>query len=310
MKVYYGWIPVAAVSLALALGSNARAVENQANQGTMSVAQQKQECENQARPELEQQRKQAEMDARKNLDKQAVAVIGETTDAIKAIGKNNAGEAEALIQKATGKIDILLSHHPVTALLPVDVDVTVVEAAPYSTGAIKARAVGAELAMSIRDFPDARALLDSLTSEIRVRTVNLPLDSYPDFLKDAALLLDQKKPREAAAILLAALNTLAIVDQAVPLPLALARADIVQAQAMGKNQREALEYLRTAKAELERARLLGYAGNSPEYIGFNDLIDELEKQIRANGNTESIFTNLKEKLTAFFVRESGTRRPS
>ncbi|MGC2402164.1 MAG: YfdX family protein, partial [Acidobacteriaceae bacterium] len=67
-------------------------------------------------------------------------------------------------------------------------------------------------------------LLYGLTSEIRVRTYNLPLATYPLALTEAARLLDQQKNQDANTVLLTALNTLAIIDRVTPLPLVLARA--------------------------------------------------------------------------------------
>jgi len=41
------------------------------------------------------------------------------------------------------------------------------------------------------NYPAARVLLQRLASEIRVRTYNLPLGTYPAALKTAARFLDQ-----------------------------------------------------------------------------------------------------------------------
>jgi len=56
-------------------------------------------------------------------------------------------------------------------------------------------------------------------SNIRVRTYNLALATYPTALKEAARLLDQKNTKEASDVLLTALNTLMVVDNVTPLPL-------------------------------------------------------------------------------------------
>ena len=76
------------------------------------VEKQKQEAEQQVRPEVEQQRKSAEDQARKSLDQEAVAAIDETTNAIKAIADNKTDEALAAIERATGKINVLLARNP------------------------------------------------------------------------------------------------------------------------------------------------------------------------------------------------------
>ena len=203
------------------------------------VEKQKQEAEQQVRPEVEQQRKSAEDQARKSLDQEAVAAIDETTNAIKAIADNKTDEALAAIERATGKINVVLARNPATALIPVSFEVNVIEAAPVDVKEIRRRAAAAELAVSARAYPAARVILDSLTSEIRLRTYNLPLASYPAALKEAARLLDEKKTKEASTALLTALNTLAVIDQVTPLPIAVAQAAIDAAQQLRDSDKDA-----------------------------------------------------------------------
>lgn len=50
------------------------------------------------------------------------------------------------------------------------------------------------------DYPASRELLYGLMSELRVRTSNLPLVTYPAALAEAARLLDQKKRDEISDI--------------------------------------------------------------------------------------------------------------
>ena len=298
-------IPSVAVSLALCLGLNSRA-DNRTD-----LDKQKKECEQQARPEVEQQRKEAEQKAEKTLDKEAIAALEDTTKAIKAISDNKIDEALAAIERATGKINILLARNPATALIPVALQVEVVEAAPLDLHAIKARAKAAELAVDGKDYPAARVLLDGLTSEIRVRTSNLPLATYPAAMKEAARLLDQKKTKEANTILLTALNTLAVIDLVTPLPLALAQTAIHEAQTLReKDKDKAQKLLAVAKNELERAKALGYAGNDPTYAAMNSSISSIEKQLKGNEDTDSSFAKLKEMVTSFFTKQSDSKRPS
>jgi hypothetical protein len=167
----------------------------------------------------------------------------------------------------------------------------------------------ASRAVDDRDFPDARILLHALMSEIRVRTYNLPLATYPAALTDAARLLDQKKNQDASAVLLQALNTLVAVDRVTPIPLLLAQEAINQAQAQrDKDKATAQKLLGTAKDELLRARELGYAGKDAEYASLNEAITDLEKQLKGSGDTNSVFARLKQKLDAFLRRESQAQR--
>jgi hypothetical protein len=258
---------------------------------------------------VEKQRQKAEDQAKKTLDAEAVDAIKETRKAKKAIADNEAETALAALERATGKINILVARNPATALIPVDLKVEAIEAAPADIQAIKDRARAAERAVANKDYPTARLLLGGLTSEIRVRTVNLPLASYPAALKEAARLLDQKKTREAVAVLTLALNTLVIIDQVTPIPIALADAAIEAAQALRDKDRErALSLLTGAQAQLERAKELGYAGNDPEYGSLAKAISDLEEQLKEKRDTASAFSSLKQTVASFFKRQSESEK--
>ena len=150
------------------------------------------------RPEIEKQRQQAEQAAQKTIDKEAIAAIKETQKAVLAIAQNKTDEALAAIEAATGKINVLVARHPSSALIPVSLSVEVIDVAPLDVHAIKDRAKAAEFAMVSKDYPTARVLLDSLTSEIRVRTTNLPLATYPAALKDAGACSTNRSPKRPA----------------------------------------------------------------------------------------------------------------
>jgi hypothetical protein len=296
-----------AVSLLLSLKLTSQA-EDQA-QSQANVQQQNKQLEKQARPEVEKQRKEAEQQTEKTLDRDATAAIEETQKAVKAIGDNKTDEALAAIEQATGKINILLARNPATGLIPVSFEVEVIDLAPLDTKTIKAHVTAAELAVSDKDYPAARALLDGLTSEIRSRTYNLPLATYPVALKDAARLLDQKNTKEAKIVLLAALNTLAVIDTVRPLPIALAQEAINEAQSLRDNDKNlAQKLLATARNELDRAKELGYAGKAPEYASLDKTISDLDKQLKGNSDTASAFTKLKNMVSNFFSKQSQNKR--
>lgn len=267
------------------------------------------EAQQPARPEVENQRKESEEEARRSLDKEAIAAIEQTKKAVGAIAADKADEALAAIEQATGKINVLLARNPASALIPVDLDVAVIDTAPRETQAMLDIARDASRAVDEKNFPTARALLFSLMSEIRVRTYNLPLATYPDALKEAARLLDQKATKEANTVLLTALNTLVVIDRVTPLPLLLAREAINQAQAKSQQDKNAAQVLlETAKEELERARQLGYTGKDREYVALNNQISSLEKQLKENKDATAAFSRLKEKLSSFLKQQSEQKR--
>jgi hypothetical protein len=278
-------------------------------QAPSDVEAQRKAAQQQARPEVEKQRKEDEEEAKKTLDQEAIAGIEETQKAVNAIAAGKTEEAIAAIERATGKINVLLARNPATGLVPVSVEVEVIDTAPHESQAILDIAKEASKAVDERDFPAARTLLYALMSEIRVRTYNLPLATYPKALQEAARLLDRKATQDANNVLLTALNTLVVVDRATPLPLVLSREAINQAQSKSQQDKKAAQtLLETARKELQRARELGYAGKDQEYADLNNQISSLEKQIKGNEDATAAFSKLKEKLSAFLKRQSEQKR--
>jgi len=157
----------------------------------------------------------------------------------------------------------------------------VFDTAPEDIDAILEIADAVDAAILLDDYPAARALLYGLMSELRVRTYNLPLATYPVALTEAARLLDEKKNDEARMVLMVALSTLVAIDRVTPLPLLLAREAINEAEAQRNTEKDsARELLDTARYELDRAMALGYATQDPEYKALKDEISNLQKQLK------------------------------
>ena len=284
--------------------NNVVSIDSQ-SQTQSNADQQRSDTDKQARPEIEKQRQQIEQQGRQNVDQDAVAALQETQNAIKAISGNNSSEALAAIERATGKLNVLLARHPEKGLIPVSQEVIVIDNAPGDTKQIMELGQDAARAFDDMNYPAARVLLDALRSEIRDRTYNLPLATYPDALKDAARLLDQKKQDEAKVALLDAVHTLVAVDRVTPIPLLLARAAVNGAQVTAQKDRDsAQKLLEAARNELLRAKVLGYAGKDPEYAALNNDISNLEKQLQGKGEIASMFDNLKGKLSSLIKRYS------
>jgi hypothetical protein len=209
----------------------------------------------------------------------------------------------AAIERATGKINILLARNPASALIPVSVDTVVIDTAPTEPKTIDHIIQLATDAMKRRDLPAARILLASAVSELRVRTTSLPLATYPAALQQAARLLDQGKNQEAGDVLLTALNTLVSVDHVIPIPLILAQAAIEAANSQRQNKDAALKLLQAATNEVDRSRRLGYLSEDSDYKNLDNEIAGLESTIQGNGKTASMFSQLRERFSAFLQRQ-------
>jgi len=271
--------------------------------------QQRQDAEEQTRPEVEKERQSAQEEADQALDRDAIAAINQTQNAIKAIAQNKKNDALAAIEAATGKIDILLARNAKEALIPVASEVEVIDAAPLDEKAIQGLEHSVSEAIKNKNYPTARLLLYSLESEIRTRTYNLPLATYPLALQDAARLLDQGKNDDASKVLETALNTLVAVDKVTPIPLVLARGAIAAAEEQRQKDKNAAQtLLATAKDQLHRCQELGYAANATEYSVLNDSIAQLNKELKGSGDTTSLFARLKDELSPLFNRQSPQER--
>jgi hypothetical protein len=270
---------------------------------TSDFQKQHQEAEQQFRPDIEAQRQQNEKEAKQALDRDAIAAIEQTEAAIKSIAENKKDEALASIERATGKINILLARNPASALIPVNAEVVVIATAPVDPKEIDQIVQRATDATKHRELPLARILLASLVSELRIRTTSLPLATYPAALQQAAQLLDQGKNQDAGTVLLTALNTLVVVDHVIPLPLILAQAAIDAANSQRQNKDAALTLLKTARNEVNQSRLLGYLSSDSEYKGLDEEISSLESAIQGTGDTSSMFSHLRDRIAAFLKKQ-------
>ena len=292
-------------ALAATLPSDKKSNQAATSKQPSAADTQDQRTQQMAAPEINKERQAAEQQAKSSLNQEAISAITSTKQAIDAINANQTDQALAAIEQATGKINVLLARNPSTALIPVSAEVRIIDTAPADIGKIRDIAADASWAVEGKNFPAARVLLDQLMSEIRVRTYNLPLATYPTALQEAARLLDQKKTTEAANVLQTALSTLVAVDKVTPIPLVVAREAINEAQTEGKQDKDKGEtLLQVAKTELQRARELGYAGKDQEYTALNNEISNLEKQLSSNGDTNSLYARLKERLSSFLHRQS------
>jgi hypothetical protein len=304
---------MATVTRGQQIGPNAPARPQTKPQATSNTANDPARVQAQAQTQstLEKQRQQAEQDAAKNLDREAVAAIAETQNAIKAIADGQTDQALAAIERATGKIDVLVARNPAAALIPIAAEATIINTAPDDLEMIQQLAAAVKDAVKQRDFPAARVVLARLMSEIRVRTYNLPIATYPVALRDAARLLAAQKPQEASSVLTTALNTLVAIERVTPIPVAVAQTAIEGAQKLSEQDKEgAKQLLAVAKSELARAKELGYAGDDEEYRSLNDAIANIDKQLSGNESTASAFARLREKIASFFKRQSDSERSS
>lgn len=219
---------------------------------------------------------------RAELVQEAVEALRETSNALTAIDRNKTNDAIAALERATGKLEIVLARTPELALAPVDVTATTYDVLG-SVGDVERIRDAAKSAIDRGRLQDARRLISDLASETVVSTSSLPLATYPTALKQSAALLHQGKAQDAKAVLETALGTIVIEHRIAPLPLARAQVAIDQAKGLSEkaNRTEAesarlRSLLATARTQLRFGQALGYA-TEKDMKNLMDAVDEIER---------------------------------
>lgn len=232
--------------------------------------------------------------------KGAVEAVVLTQKVLADLDKNDTKSAIKDLEDAIGKLEVVLAAEKAPKLLPIDASITAVEYLG-DVKEIKRNIDAVQDLIEDGKIQEARKLLNTLQSEIDIISINLPVSSYPDALKLAAKYLHDNKPQEAKAVLVAALNTMVEQVLVIPIPVLKADALIVAASKIAKEDKEqALKHLAQAKAELEKAKLLGYTSKSDvTYKALREAIEKTEKEIKGKNKAEKLFEDLIKKIKSF-----------
>jgi len=292
---YYSLGLLASALLALApLGSLAKAARTQESPSAQTGD------EKSVQEKLDKQlaeRRQAMLD-------EAHAALDETNAALKALDEGNAQEALDALERATGKLELLVARNPQLALAPVDVGFVTHDL--YATPqAIRSARNQAEQLLEDGEVQQARELLSGLASEVVISVTNLPLATYPAAIKAISPLIDNGEIEEAKAALSVALGTLVVTNHVVSLPVLRAQAALDEAESLmsgespsDEDEQRVDELVKDARKQLEIAELLGY-GNKVAHKQYREEIDELEGKITDEQETSGIFAKLRSLLDEF-----------
>ena len=234
------------------------------------------------------------------LVKEAITAIRYTQDALIYLNGKKNDKAKESIKKAIAELSDVLNRPNPPYLLPVDINI---EAYQFSGDlkTIKKAVDQAKMLVVENKLPQAREVLNTLRDEIVVKTINLPLATYPAALNLALKYINEGKIKEAKDVLAMALSTLVEVDTIIPIPLVKATQLVVEAsKIVKKDKKEALKYLEEAKHQLILAEALGYTSRSDTtYKMLKEKINKLEKEIKANHETKGLFEELIQKIKEF-----------
>ncbi len=234
------------------------------------------------------------------LVKEAVESVKLVGDVLVALDKNKKDEAIKLLEKAIGKIEVVLSNPKAPALIPIDSKV-IVQQFIGSSYEVENAVITSIALLEKKRVQDARRIVTSLVDEIDVATINLPLATYPAALKEAAKYLHDNKVDDAKRVLSATLNTFVNVTAVTPIGILEAESLINAASKIAKeNKKLALSHLAQAKEALKRAEALGYTSRSDTtYKMLNEAIAKVEDEIKGDNKPAKLFEELKAKLKEF-----------
>jgi len=231
---------------------------------------------------------------------EAVEAVKLTQEVLIALNQKKKAEAIKKLEKAVGKLEVVMSNPKAPALIPLSTSVVVSEF-PGTAYEVENAVITSIALLQNKRVQDARMIIQTLKDEIDFVTVNLPLASYPAALKLAAKFLHEGKVDQAKAVIATALNTFVEVDVVTPIGVIQAQ-DLIDAAAKTarSDKNLALAHLATAKAALKKAEALGYASTSDTtYKMLNDAISAIEKEVRGKNKAEKLFENLIAKLKEF-----------
>lgn len=263
---------------------------------------------------IENQRRSTQKTAekRKAIESEAVASLRETQDALKALDEGKTNDALASLERATGKLEILLARNPKMALVPIDVRVVTTDVSSSLEEIRKARQ---EAEKDLREgrVQEARSLLSNLASETVISTTNIPLANYPSVLKTAAKLIDEKKSSEAKAVLQAALDTLIVTDVVIPLPVTHAKIFLEKAEDLAKiknrtkeQNKQLADFVAAADTEINYAQELGY-GKKPDFDSFHKQIKDIRQKTAPNKSGTGFFDQIKTSIES--MTKSSQHKP-
>ncbi len=242
--------------------------------------------------------------AESRLIDEAVKALEETGNAIRALQEGRKKDAIAAIERAIGKLEVVIARDPTLMLAPVAVDTRVIDIlAPLDE--IEKAKEAAKKAMKEHRLQEARAIVEPLASEIVIETTSIPLATYPDALKAVVPLIEKGKTEEALAKLDAALSTLIVTKAIAPLPLLRIESAIDEAQKLADKTRRTAEEEQRLQAlvkliedQITLGKVLEYGG--PEaFEPFEEELKVIKARLKEKGEHKGLFDKLGELVRGF-----------
>lgn len=260
---------------------------------------------NKADTQVEQNTQDQTAEKRKQIVSEAVTALNETRSALKALDENKTSDALSALEKATGKLELILARDPKLALAPTGVGA--VTYSIYGTpDAVKKASQTAEDLLEEGKVQDARHILRGLASETVISVTNIPLATYPTAIKESVRLIDDGKTEDAKKVLQTALNTLVVTESIVPLPVVTARQLLREAETLAEktdrssdDSKRLTDLLNTSRQEIEMAQALGY-GTEQSFDHFYKELALIEEKTSDGKSGAGFFEKIKSSMASMF----------
>ena len=243
-------------------------------------------------------------DKRKTLMADATSAIQETQAALKHLDDGNIKEALAALERATGKLDVILARDPTLELAPAGVGVITYDVRGGLDAVNKVRQQ-VENFMDAGQLQEARRLLKNLASETVISVTNIPLATYPGAIKTAVKFIDQSKKDEAKRVLQTALNTQVVTETIIPLPIVRAQEALKSAESLAEKKNRTKDdndrlkaSMDQARGQLEFAQALGY-GTKKDFDKMYAQLTEIKDKTADNNFGAGWFAKIKASIAEF-----------
>jgi len=290
------------LSLCLIFNTTLYAQDNNPNEKGLSVT------KVELNTNVEKTEDKAKQEENKKIVKEALSAYEQTLKAVEHLDKGEKDKAIEALEKSVGKMDILIGRYPELAYLPISIDVQTFDVV-NDLETIKRQRDEVQFLVKQGYLQAARRLLNYMASEIRVTSVNLPMETYPTAIRGIARLIEEDKLDLAKKALQTTLSTLVSFERSIPIPVLNSQILIAEASKiinettpdkLSKEKKdEALALLKRAHQELEIAEELGYGKRNWEFAEIHKDIREIEDKVKKNKKSKGLLEDLKKRVEEF-----------
>src|SRR3569833_2237231 len=179
----------------------------------------------------------AEAEKRATLLQEAASALAETHTAVAALDKKDKKAATAALERATGKLDLVIARDKNLGFAPIAVNTTMFDLYT-SPETVRATVKDAKDELARNRVQQTRLLEQNLANEADINVTEIPLATYPTAIKAVVPLIDEGKIDEAKAALYTALSAVVVEPWVVSLPRLRAEAMLAEADDLVKEKKQ------------------------------------------------------------------------